>query len=55
MIDRLIAEKNNADSLLNYFEFHILPLLNADGYEYSWTTVSQIENKTPNAWSQKYL
>jgi len=38
IIDRLIAEKANADSLLNYFEFHILPVLNPDGYEYSHTT-----------------
>ena len=39
----MINEYRNNDSivvgLLNKYEFHILPLVNPDGYEYSWTTM----------------
>jgi hypothetical protein len=38
IIDSLVNEKSNADSLLNKYEFHILPILNADGYDYSHNT-----------------
>ncbi len=40
IINNLINEHraNASQSLLNYFEFHILPLHNPDGYEYTHTT-----------------
>ena len=44
MINKLVTDFNNnvavARDLLNYFEFHILPVVNPDGYEYSHTVVS---------------
>jgi len=40
----LFKEYENADplviKLLNKYEFHIMPLANPDGYEYSHSTVS---------------
>jgi murein tripeptide amidase MpaA len=41
-IDKLIRDYRSGNpaavSLLSYFEFHILPLQNPDGYEYTWNT-----------------
>jgi murein tripeptide amidase MpaA len=54
MIDNLITQhsKNPASSLLNYFEFHILPLVNPDGYEYTHTTYRLWrKNRSPNTGS----
>lgn len=43
IINELVTSYNNGNSLaqelLGYFEFHILPLVNPDGYEYTHTTV----------------
>lgn len=43
IINKLVTDYNSGDALarelLGYFEFHILPLVNPDGYEYSHTTV----------------
>jgi carboxypeptidase A2 len=55
-MDRLIkdyrANDNVAVDLLNYYEFHILPLVNPDGYEYSHTTYRLWrKNRAPNAGS----
>ena len=42
---KLFKEYDNSDplviKLLNKYEFHIMPLANPDGYEYSHTTVSE--------------
>lgn len=42
IIDKLVSEYNSnvaaTVALLNYFEFHVLPVVNPDGYEYSHTT-----------------
>jgi len=52
-IDRLIRDYRENDpvavDLLNYYEFHILPVYNADGYEYTFTT-SRLwrKNRRPN-------
>ncbi len=54
IIDNLINHhrKNPVDSLLNYFEFHILPLVNPDGYEYTHTTYRMWrKNRSPNSGS----
>jgi murein tripeptide amidase MpaA len=54
MINNLINEHraNSKSSLLNYFEFHILPLLNPDGYEYSHSTYRMWrKNRNPNSGS----
>ena len=32
---QLFRHQGSADALLNYYEFHILPLVNPDGYEYT--------------------
>ena len=41
--EKLVKDFRNNESvavaLLNYYEFHILPLVNPDGYEYTHTTV----------------
>ena len=37
------ANDRVAVDLLNYYEFHILPLINPDGYEYTHTTVKKKE------------
>lgn len=43
IINELVTAYNSGNSLarelLGYFEFHILPLVNPDGYEYTHTTV----------------
>lgn len=43
IINKLVKGYQNFESevvsLLNYYEFHIMPLQNPDGYEYSHTTV----------------
>ncbi|CAF0839173.1 unnamed protein product [Brachionus calyciflorus] len=52
-INKLVTGYNDFDpaivSLLNYFEFHIMPLHNPDGYEYSHTTYRLWrKNRKPN-------
>ncbi|CAF0850217.1 unnamed protein product [Brachionus calyciflorus] len=55
-IDRLIKDFRNGDqmatNLLGYYEFHILPIVNPDGYEYSHST-SRLwrKNRRPNSGS----
>jgi hypothetical protein len=52
IIDSLIAEKSDADSLLKYFEIHVLPSVNPDGYEYSHTSYRLWrKNRAPNTGS----
>lgn len=40
-MDRFITDYNNLDplivELLNFYEIHILPVFNPDGYEYTFT------------------
>ncbi|XP_077995892.1 carboxypeptidase B-like [Glandiceps talaboti] len=42
MTNQLIDDYNDADeevvALFDEFEFHILPVMNPDGYDYTWTT-----------------
>ncbi|RWS19893.1 carboxypeptidase B-like protein, partial [Leptotrombidium deliense] len=33
----LLTNKSNQDTLLNKYDFHFVPVLNADGYAYTWT------------------
>jgi len=52
-IDRLIADYKKKDpvavDLLNFYEFHILPLYNPDGYEYTHTNYRLWrKNRSPN-------
>jgi len=40
----------NATQLLNVYEFHIVPVVNGDGYNYTWTTDrSWRKTRSPNA------
>ncbi|RNA22669.1 carboxypeptidase A1-like [Brachionus plicatilis] len=55
-IDRLIKDFRNSDpvatDLLNYYEFHILPIVNPDGYEYTHSTFRLWrKNRRPNSGS----
>ena len=34
------AEDDNVTRLINTYDFYILPVMNPDGYEYQWNTVS---------------
>jgi len=39
IISKLLNQSDpDASFLLNTFEFHIVPIVNGDGYEYTWTT-----------------
>lgn len=54
IIDQLVKEyrANEAGNVLSKYEVHILPLHNADGYEYSQTTYRLWrKNRSPNAGS----
>ena len=56
IINKLVEGYKNNDktivSLLSYFEFHILPLQNPDGYEYSQTIYRMWrKNRSPNSGS----
>ncbi|RMZ93185.1 carboxypeptidase B-like [Brachionus plicatilis] len=56
IINKLVTGYNSGDSLarelLGYFEFHILPLVNPDGYEYTHTTTRLWrKNRNPNSGS----
>jgi len=52
-IDKLVTDYNTGNALarelLSYFEFHVLPIVNPDGYEYSHTTTRLWrKNRRPN-------
>jgi hypothetical protein len=56
IIDKLVSEYNAGDAstvaLLDYYEFHILPVLNPDGYEYTFNTYRMWrKNRKPNSGS----
>jgi len=56
IIDQLVTGYGKGDlmavNLLNYFEFHILPVMNPDGYEYSRSTYRMWrKNRAQNAGS----
>ena len=36
------AEDDNVKRLINTYDFYILPVMNPDGYEYQWNTVSPL-------------
>jgi len=52
IINKLITEYNNGDlitfRLLTHFEFHIMPVHNPDGYEYSYTARMWRKNRSSN-------
>ncbi|CAM6031354.1 unnamed protein product, partial [Sphagnum compactum] len=52
MIDKLNAQDPVTTKILNQYEIHFMPLVNPDGYDYTWTT-SRLwrKNRVPNAGS----
>ena len=34
---------DDATHLLDNYDFHIVPVMNPDGYDYTWTNVSLLE------------
>jgi len=55
IVDKLINEYKLGDPitsrLLHHFEFHVMPVHNPDGYEYSFTARMWRKNRSPNAGS----
>lgn len=43
-LEEVLRYSSSLNKLLSYYDFHFLPLLNPDGYEYSRTMVCYVES-----------